>query len=133
MNSEFHQATRSTAQTLLIKLKQVDQCDEDIAAQSLRTELFYVGRASASITRMGRVLEPFWQISHNAATAAGVTKKSRRFINFSSFLTTSVCLASYKASEYEISEHTDFRESMWGLTYAVFLMQLRQRFGLRYK
>jgi hypothetical protein len=72
---------------------------------------------------MGRVLEPFWQISHNAATAAGVTKKSRRFINFLSLLTTSVCLTSDKASfwmfpEYEISEHTGFRESMLGLTFA---------------
>jgi hypothetical protein len=85
--------------------------------------LFYVERASASIAGMERVLEPFWQISHNAATAAGVTKKSRRFINFLSLFTTSVCLTSDKASfwmfpEYGVSEYADFRESMWGLTFA---------------
>jgi hypothetical protein len=72
---------------------------------------------------MGKVLEPFWHISHNAATAAGVTKKSRRFINFLSLLTISIRLVLYEVSfemfpEYEISKRTDFRESMWGLTFA---------------
>jgi hypothetical protein len=74
------------------------------------------GISSALITGMGRVLEPFSQILHNAVTAAGVTKKSRHFINLLSIMIISFRLMLNKATfrifpEHEISERTDVRES----------------------
>jgi hypothetical protein len=83
---------------------------------------------------MGKVLEPFWQISHNAATAAGVTKKSRRFINLLSLLTISIRPIPDKVSferfpEHEICERAEFHEYMWGsrLTFAGHSCQDLQR------
>jgi hypothetical protein len=82
---------------------------------SLRSDSMF-GILSAFITGMRRVLGPYSQILHNAVTAAGVTKKSRRFMNLLSVLIIFFVLSDKASSgifpEHEISERTDFREFM---------------------